>query len=414
MDDFKEAFKEQSAHEYAASSADYEIIATPFKAFDPATLPRREILFNGHYVRKFISVTAGTGGSIKTQLLLEEAISMATGVPILGAPVPQRLRVWHYNLEDPLEELQRRVAAICQHFNINMKELEGWLFLDSGRQDHRRLIVGVEENGQVIATPQAKLYVEEIRQNGIDVSQVDPFVKSHRAPENDNGKIDQVMEIYGDGADQTDCAIELAHHIRKTGSDRVGIEDVRGGSAIIGAARTVRMISRMNESEARLFGIAGIERLRYFRIDPTAKANMMPPADHADWMHMVSVELPNSDPDTGVPGDNIGVPVPWIPSGPLEGLTYEKINELLDGVDRAADNPEPGDALTPFSPSKQAGELWIGHPIQELLEKNEKQAAKIIETWTQTGVLVKFTYKNQNRKDRVGVRSGVRPGSTHD
>ena len=31
MDDFEEAFKEQSAHEYAASSAGYEIIATPFK-----------------------------------------------------------------------------------------------------------------------------------------------------------------------------------------------------------------------------------------------------------------------------------------------------------------------------------------------------------------------------------------------
>ena len=41
----------------------------------------------------------------QTTLALTEAIALATGRPLLGVEVPEKVNVWHYNLEDPLDEL---------------------------------------------------------------------------------------------------------------------------------------------------------------------------------------------------------------------------------------------------------------------------------------------------------------------
>jgi len=87
------------------------ISATPFKPLDLASIPARQWLYGKHYVRKFLSVTGAWGGTGKTQMELTEAVAMATGLPLLGIATPEPLKVWHYNLEEPREELERRLAA---------------------------------------------------------------------------------------------------------------------------------------------------------------------------------------------------------------------------------------------------------------------------------------------------------------
>ena len=64
----------------------------------------------------------GPGGTGKTAITLAEAVSMATGRDLMGIQTEKR-RVWVWNLEDPIDELQRRIAAICQHFNVSQEEL---------------------------------------------------------------------------------------------------------------------------------------------------------------------------------------------------------------------------------------------------------------------------------------------------
>lgn len=44
---------------------------------------------------------------------------------------------------------------------------------------------------------------------------VDPFVKSHKVIENDNGAIDDVVTEWAHIADECNCSIELVHHVRK-------------------------------------------------------------------------------------------------------------------------------------------------------------------------------------------------------
>ena len=67
---------------------------------------------------------------------------MATCRDLLGEQPTQRLKVWFHNGEDNLEELRRRVAAICQHYSIPLGELEGWLFLTSGDEVPLRVATG--------------------------------------------------------------------------------------------------------------------------------------------------------------------------------------------------------------------------------------------------------------------------------
>ena len=60
-------------------------------------------------------------------LNLIEAMVLATGKPLLGEEPVERCRVWLHNGEDPIEEMNRRIAAVCGFYGLPMTELEGWL-----------------------------------------------------------------------------------------------------------------------------------------------------------------------------------------------------------------------------------------------------------------------------------------------
>src|SRR6185312_5476885 len=116
------------------------------------TIPPRDWLYNRHLIRRFLSMKVAPGGVGKSSLELVEAVALATGRPLLGVPVPAPLRVWYWCGEDPLEEIERRVAAILVHYRVDPAELEGRLFLDSGRTSEI-VIAETTRAGTVLAQP---------------------------------------------------------------------------------------------------------------------------------------------------------------------------------------------------------------------------------------------------------------------
>lgn len=102
---------------------------TPFRWRDPATIPRRQFVFGTHLIRGFVALTVAPGGVGKSSLAIGEAVSMASGENLLGVRPGRPLRVWYVNLEDPREEIERRVAAVCLHFEIDPASLKDRLFL---------------------------------------------------------------------------------------------------------------------------------------------------------------------------------------------------------------------------------------------------------------------------------------------
>jgi hypothetical protein len=278
------------------------LVLQPFLAFDVAQLPPRSWLYGKHYQRQTVSLIAGPGGMGKSSLDMVEAIAMATCRNLLGEQPEEQLRVWYHNGEDPREEINRRLAAVCQHYKIPMKKLEGLLWTTSGTEFPLRVAKGhsnLEINDVLVRQISAA-----IADNRIDVAVFDPLGTLHSVSEIDTGKMDAVVRLFAGIADETDAAIELAHHVRKPAAGAAAdydVHDIRGVGAITDAVRAARVLNRMNEKDADAAGCSEIERLSRFRVD-RAKGNYSP-AQAATWRQFISVELPN--------GDDVGVVAPW-------------------------------------------------------------------------------------------------------
>jgi RecA-family ATPase len=190
--------------------------ARPWKWRDPKSISPRQWLHANHYVRKFASATIAPGGVGKTSQALVEAIGMACGRNFLGGQVAARpLAVWYWNLEDPPEEIDRRIAAILLHYNLDQTEIEGQLFINSTSDDDQLIIAVKQRDELVICHPVADALKAEMRMRAIDVMIIDPFVSCHRANENDSAAIDAVAKTWATIARNVSASVDLVHHVRK-------------------------------------------------------------------------------------------------------------------------------------------------------------------------------------------------------
>ena len=159
------------------------ITPTPYVWIDPAKIKPREWVYPPYYIRKFAGSTVATGGAGKSSLLLAESAAMASGKNLLGVDPQPGLKVWYWNGEDPEDELQRRVQAILKYYNLTKEDIEGRLFVDSGRDTVIRIAELDDKGRTTIAVPVVNRMIEVIRDLQIDVVTIDPFVSSHGVPE---------------------------------------------------------------------------------------------------------------------------------------------------------------------------------------------------------------------------------------
>jgi AAA domain len=289
----------------------------PLDSFDPAGLPPREFLFGRHYQRRTVGGTVAPGGTGKSSLVMVESVSMALGLDLLDnkKPLERPLRVWYHNGEDNTDELRRRLAAICQHYEVPLKDFlaEGRFFMTSGNEVPLRVAQSYTQVQLQTDHRLVKCIAEQIGDNKIDVANFDPLVTLHAVSENDPGKMDGVVRIFSKIADTQNCAIDLSHHTRKlapgSGVDDYGIDDMRGAGSVKDAMRAVRMLNFMSKQDAENAGLLEMERTIHFRID-RAKGNYSAPSKQAVWRKFVNVDLPN--------GDAVGVVRPGYSPGRTE------------------------------------------------------------------------------------------------
>jgi RecA-family ATPase len=199
----------------------------PFVWRPPCEIPPREWLYGGHYVREYVSATLAPGGAGKSGLAVAEALAMATGRGLLGKLPTDRFKVAYWNGEDPEVETERRVAAAMMRFGLVREDVEGWLWTGSGRE-HGLTIALQTKEGTTLSAPDVEKVETYCRANALDCLIIDPFVSSHKVPENDNGAMDEVVKAWGGIAGRTKCAIELVHHTRKIGGGEITAEHGRG------------------------------------------------------------------------------------------------------------------------------------------------------------------------------------------
>jgi hypothetical protein len=336
----------------------------PFLVEDFAAIPARDWVYGRHYIRSFLSVTVAAGGTGKTALTLAEAMAMATGRDLLGQET-ERQRVWVWNLEDPIEELHRRLAAICIHYNLSYSDYADYLFVNSGRDS--QLILAQQVGNSAVLTPVVETVIDYIKEFNIDVIIVDPFVSSHRLSENDNTAMDLVVKAWGRIAEQGKCSVELVHHVRKAQQGQASsYGDARGASALTDAARHVRRLMRMNPDEARTAGIDEDQAFRFTR-EADSKDNLAPPSLDDSWRQMRSIDLPN--------GDNVGVVEAWAWPDAFSDVDVRDLGRVKNIVSEGE-----------YREDVRAAN-WVGHAVAEALELdiNEKgcrgQIKSVMRTW---------------------------------
>ncbi|MEM9435301.1 MAG: helicase RepA family protein [Pseudomonadota bacterium] len=327
---------------------------TPFAFRDPSSITPRAWLYGRHLISGFLSLTVSPGGVGKSSLAIVEALSMATGRNLLGDAAPRPLNVWYWNGEDPAEELERRVAAACIHYDITQSNLCGRLHVDSGRDQPIKMAFQ-DKSGVSIAQPLITELTEGLRRREIDALIVDPFVTTHSVSENDNGAINTVADVWRDIANNTGCAIELIHHSKKGSRQaafEMGVDQARGASALVDAARSVRFLVRMTPEEAQRLGLHA--HLGYFRVED-GKANLAPPADKAKWREITNVSLGNETIEHPE-GDWVGVVSAWEMPNPLHELAPETIAKIKQAIDSGN-----------WKQNEQAAN-WAGNAIAEAVE----------------------------------------------
>lgn len=348
-------------------------------------IPPRPFIYRRHYMRGMVSVTAAAGGSGKSSIVLVEMISIAMGVDLLAdraelATGPQN--VWYHNGEDPEDEIRRRIAAICKHYSIEPAELANRLYWTVGRDCP--LIVARELPAGVIAEP--KTVVEVIacmKAKTIAVLAVDPFISTHRVSENSNDSMEVVMSQYREISEKAQAAIEAVHHFRKSNGTEASVDDIRGASAMIGAARSARILCAMSKEEAQKAGVDQAERRRYIW-EGQAKANMYVASDRRTWREMVSIDLENAaDP---YESDKVGVATHWEFPNSIGTLTDELFATAIGSI-RACKDP-----LRRRVSMLSNG--WVGKLICEALDVDaasptvRAQVGGQIKSWIDRGLLI--------------------------
>ncbi len=364
-----------------------KIVATPFVWRDPATIPRREWLYGRHLLRKFVSIDVAAGGLGKSSLKIGEALAMVTGRALYNKEIPQPLRVWIYNLEDPKDEIERRIYAVMQRFDISPENMGDGLFIDSGR-DQPCVIAEDLGSGARIIRPVVDSIIEQIKAKRIDVLIIDPFVSSHNLSENDNRAMDAVIKEWGGIAEHGDCSVNLVHHVKKEGGIASTADSARGAKAVVDGARSVLVYNRMTKDEADAAGIKAHLARYYFRVD-NDKANLAP-IEATDWYRMNNEDLPN--------GDAVGVACRFDLPSLFEGVSKQQIYEMQKAVGNGT-----------WWADVRASE-WVGKAIAGALNMDpvtdRKRIARMLNAWIAEGVLDVVEGVDARRKSRKQVVVG--------
>jgi len=309
----KFAPEETQGGDYQAISHIREAIYSP-ASIAPEAIPPRDWVYREFALAGYISGIAAPGGTGKSAFTLTVAVSVALGRDLLS-PIninpPKQRNVLVINNEDDQHELNRRIAGICQHYGIDLKQLNGKLFLRSGYSDPAVLAKKGTKDAPIITTAHRDELIEFINEHEVGLVIADPLVSLHTLNENDNMEQNEVVKILRHICGKTGAAVVLVAHTHKTrsalskgtASDHFSGDAnlMRGASAIKDGARIVYTMERLadrGEEACKLYDIDDdLKRRMVFLSD--AKTNFSLRSNSWTWLRQASVQLPN--------GDSVGV-----------------------------------------------------------------------------------------------------------
>jgi len=367
-------------------------------------IPTRKWIVPGLLLRKHVTMTAAPGGTGKSVLTMCAAIMLAANKPWARWKPRKQCRVLIINAEEDNDELSRRSFAVAmKSLGINDNSiLKGWVL--AAKNPTSILVAKYDSRTRtMIRQPLVEQLINTIRKEKIDVVIVDPFAETFLGEETVM-ELKWVATLWREVARATDCSVWLIHHTKKYATGMAGdIDAARGSGALSNVTRIGTTLFVMTKDEASQFGITEEDRTLYIRLDD-AKANYDRASPQAQWFRMETVHLQNHHDD--VPGDNVGVPIPWNAPTAVDGVADDATIDLFAAIDRGIEDSK-GNFLGEYytlsnkSPGSSDINRWVGLLVQRKLKCDEGKASAMIKQWTKTNTLVQFQYRSTRRRTWV-------------
>ena len=380
-----------SARNGSTRNADSPLVLKAARLPDPTTIPPRQWLYGTQLLRGFVTVLVAPGGTGKSTYAMVVAAALSSGKKLLGEHIFARVVTGILNLEDPLEELERRLAAIMLRYKLSDDDLAGRIFLHSG-EDRAVTMASLGDDGFTVIHPDEEALTAEILAHGIGLLVVDPFAESHTLEENSNPQMIQAAAAWRRIARATNCAILLVHHVRKGAV--IDIESARGAKGLTDSARVGLLLSTMGQDDAEDLNIPIEERSQYVRLDD-AKSNMAPKATKARWFKLEREDLHNAT-EEYPSGDKVATMVPWEAKSVWADTTSSSLNEALDMI---AQGPEPGVLYS--ATRRGGGGRWAGKVLNQVMGINDRQATQMISVWLKNGTLSETDFVHPTQRKTV-------------
>lgn len=302
---------------------------------DEKDIPKRPWIVPGYLLRGCVTIVGGPGGAGKSSLMIGWCASLALGRQFNHFCPPASRKVLFYNVEDDLDEQQRRLSAALRQFSCVTRDLSRNLLALCPREIGT--LLDFESNRCTWQPTAAMQRLEEhICLFCPDVLILDPLVELHNTEENAQTAMRAVVAYFRALAQRYNMAVVILHHTRKDSAEGAGNPDiVRGASATIAAARIAFTALPMSEKEAENLQIQNGMRRSCFRVDP-AKTNYAP-AHAAEWFQLAEYTLDNTE--------LVAAAIPWQPPDDhsLDTSEQDRLHEIVaKGINGEPYSPELG------------------------------------------------------------------------
>lgn len=193
-----------------------------------------------------LAVISAPGGTGKSFLLLELALSVAAGEPIVAGIVPDAAGPTRYiSFEEDEVDIRNRLTALFQTFPIS-PPVETF-FCSALEGGNLPLVQNGEKNEEAVE------YLEGICE-GMRLVILDPLSRLHESDENSNSEMKKLMQVIISTARKTRCAIVVAHHTSKSAvlNGQGGLQQsARGASCLVDDPRLVCTLSRSQNKKSQ-------------------------------------------------------------------------------------------------------------------------------------------------------------------
>lgn len=250
--------------------------------------PEQEFLINDKIPMATTGLIAGTGGSSKTQFILQLSCGIAAGADMFssGNLTPpwcpkEAMKVLVLTAEESNDDLHRRIYNITQESGYTEPEktlLRENLHICSVSGLNNLFTQRLPE-GDYIQTQNVEdllSFIKPIKRLGLIV--FEPISRFRSGDENNNEAGTRMVEIMERLSIETGATVITASHTNKgtSNADELNQDAIRGASALVDGVRWAAVMRVMTNSEAKKYGINEDQRLDYVQF-VIPKANNVAP-----------------------------------------------------------------------------------------------------------------------------------------